>query len=189
MGFMTPEQDQRFTLADLGIVHGPSDPILKKCVSLAEQVFPQGSAIIAFRDGEGRRAIIQARGPNADIRCQKGQFLLQGSLTEKVCGLDRQMSSMSGNEAHWSAAMPELAAFFARGFIAAPIHGPADEPVGMLACLTPRPADWTPDCIGAIESLATLASQRIMLKAALRTVRLISRETPSLEGFVAVRRH
>jgi len=173
-------------------VHGPTDPVLRKCVNLAERILEGSGAIIAVKDSESRRIIIHSLGSVASLRLVNRHIIHAGSLTERVCYENSVIASTIGNEARWSPAMPEISGFHAKDFIAAPIHDPANEPIGMLACFSMREKQWREADVEAIENLAILVTQRIMLKAALKTVTLMSNDmhgAGSIREIAPVRPH
>lgn len=188
MGIHAPDDKNRFTLGDLGILNGEGDAVFTTIAGLVEKMFSGTSAAMLFSDEELRRSIVRATGPLAAVRMDRRVFLRRGSLTEKVCLEDRVIVS-DGDPASWSPEMPELMRFRFAAFLAAPIHDPAGRAVGMLAAFSGRARRWSTDDISAISELADLASQRIMLKAALETVKRISREQIGFSALPDPRHH
>ncbi len=61
-------------------------------------------------------------------------------------------------------------------FVGSVVAGPDGQPVGVLAALDPEIRFWTLQDAARADEIAYLISQQIMLRAALETLRIISRE-------------
>lgn len=184
-----PPRQKTFTLSDLGVLSGRTDPVFARIARLAEKLMPLSVSALILSDLEARRALVRAHGPAALTAGLPARFLLRGSLTERVCLTTETISSAPGEEANWSKEMPEISRCGARGFVAAPVRGPADEVVGILGCFSAHPLLRTDDTIESVETLARLASERIMLKAALRTVELMAEQRMALSDCGPIRCH
>ena len=189
MSFMITGKETSFTFGDLGFLNGTPDRILSKCVNLAEQLLVNSAAVISIRDVDTQRASFHSIGQNAHMLAIAGRFPLAGSLTQQICLENDLISSIENHPMDWSPEMPEIKAFRAKGFVAAPIHGPAEEPIGMIACLTQTERDWNKEDFEALEDVATLVTQRILLKATLQTVKLMASETLSVASARPARSH
>ena len=66
--------------------------------------------------------------------------------------------------------------FGAHAFLGSVVHGPADEPIGVLGAMHPNPHVWTYREARLVEDMAYLLSQQIMLKASFATLRIMSEE-------------
>lgn len=78
----------------------------------------------------------------------------------------------------------ERQAFGATGYLGAPVRGPGDDIVGILAAMTLGEHAWALHEKKLLKSFAYLAHEQILLRAALHTVKLMAEEREAVGDLV-----
>ena len=95
-------------------------------------------------------------------------------MTTAVCL--EELAVASENNLAFSPDMPELTLQDGAHFAAAKVHGPAEDPVGMIALIARAPFAKPDDVALEVSTLADLISQRILLMATLATLQRVATE-------------
>lgn len=164
---------QRFSLRDLGLLDGPRQKGLDATVELLSAVVNAPKTLIVIFDDMASSLFVRAsRGLTGASAYH--EIPVEGSLTSLARMDDRTIAIP--DLADFGSDPMEVRRFGARAFLAAPIHGPADEAVGALVAIWPEPRDIGDEDKRHIASLAHLASQQIMLTASFCTLRIMAEE-------------
>ncbi len=164
----------QFGLNELGVLHGPplrgATTIVNALADLFEVHY---GAFLVYDDTAGCvRVRISSRKSQA-----VGEAPLSASLCDWIRTEDATLAVASTLEETPEA--PELKFFGAGAFLGAPVYGPAQEPIGVLAAIHPSPRDWSAKATRQIGDFAHLISQEIMLLASFETLRIMSIERTS----------
>jgi hypothetical protein len=168
---LRPDPGEMYTLRDLGVVEGRQCEAFDRTTAMGERLYPGAVCALLIRDPETQRTYLRSLGPLARRSTDRSRFVLSGSLTQRVCLEERVLTHAIPGD--WSPSMPEIEAFGARRFCAAPVEDPAGDMVGIVAVMSPE-ADTTLD--RAAEDVAALAaciSERILLVATLATLKRV----------------
>lgn len=186
MGIYDREAGDQFTLEDLGVLDSKPDPTFDAILHLTGGGLPH--AQLAFLVADEARGSILVRCSASGWVARRGvpTLPLVGSLTDYVLHVNRTITDKDLGPC--MASLPEVRFYDAPRVIAAPVHGPAGEPIGALAAFAACPALADGTERAQITQGAYLLSQRIMLRAALETVKRMSgRQQSRLQSFSSVR--
>ena len=181
MGMKSRTTHHRYGMDDLGLLD-PSpvesiDLIVKLC---REVVLATTVAFLVFDDDRAGLVIESIKGDN-------------GLRTGEVgVSADQSASWLVRNEAQ-TVEIDDLAfrdetldsverrLLGARGFIGAPVRGPIDETVGVLAAMTSTPRRWNAHEKELLGNFARLLSEQILLRAAFQTIKAMAKERDALK--------
>ena len=176
MGVESPPSRGSFGLEELGLFDTtplkPLDTIVDLC---AEAIDAPVVAFLVFDDNAASMVIKSIIG-GADVR--PGPIGVQAErsacdlVRREACGIG--ISNLSARAE--TAQVFERRKLGAIGFLAAPVHGPDGAIIGVLAAMTPSEHHWTRHEKKRIENYAYLLSEQVMFRAALQTVKILSRE-------------
>jgi GAF domain-containing protein len=169
---------ETFSLKDLGVTEGPPDPSFDAVVALAAQAVGTCYALLAVVDHDS--GVIRLRSQHGFEAAPRVTGLLPYGLSftaavvDKGCCLAVPDTQRHPKTAHH----PFLSDLGIRTLLAAPVHCPANEVVASLVVLDRLPRIWTEKDRRVLDDVAFLASQSILLKAALRTIGTVARGHP-----------
>lgn len=176
MGIESPHSRPTFGLEELGLLDTHPSKSFDVIVDLCGQAV--GVPIVAFIVFDDATASLVIRSAIRDSNIRTGP--LKGQIADSVSALVREdqglvsIDDLSARDDTKNAI--ERRVMGATGFIGAPVRGPADEIVGVLAAMSPTATSWTEKNWQLVRGYAYLMSEQVMLKAALQTVRLMASE-------------
>lgn len=187
MGIESLQPRKTFGMEELGLLDSSPLRSLNTIVGLcAEAVGAPVAALLVFDDRTGSLVLRSVVGATLT---EPGP--LNVSIIQSASSLAREEGRLIsiGNLAarRDTRDAVERQKFGATGFLAAPVRGPAGDVVGVLAAMTPSERHWTGHDRELAASYAMLASEQIMLRAALHTVKLMAEERAEIGGFVGCR--
>jgi len=162
---------------DLGLFNDRPEATLDTISELARLALNTEGAAIAFVDAT-------VSGPHLWIRSRAGigrsdlralEAVMTRAMARIESGADAALAIPELGDANCCCAThgPDIGDF--RAVIAHPVRGPADDLIGLLCAVETRPRIWSGDDRRQIGRLAGLVATQVMLKAALRTVNVLSR--------------
>ena len=175
------EPVETFSLKDLGVTEGPPDPAFDTVVALAAQSIGTCYASLAIVDHD--LGLVRSRsryGYEASPQLKR-VIPFERSLTALVVTKGACLVVNDTRKHPRTAYHPYLAELGVRSLLAAPVYCPANEAVAALAVLDRLPRIWTDRDKRLIENVAFLASQSILLKAALWTIGTVARTRPAFD--------
>lgn len=171
MQHLRPDPGEMFTLRDLGVIEGRQCEAFDRTTAMGERLVPGAACALFIRDIETRRVYMRSLGPLARRLTDRSRFVLSGSLTERVCLEESVLTHEHPGD--WSPRMPEIEAFGARRFCAAPVEDPAGDMIGMLAVMSQEPGRTFDRADEDVMALAACISERILLVATLATLKRV----------------
>ena len=168
-----------FSLKDLGVTDGPPDPAFDAIVALAAQVVGTPYALLAVVDYELGVVRSRSRYGFGEAPDPKRLIPYKLSFTATVAATGSCLAVHDTQRHPRTAHHPYLAEMGVRSILAAPVRCPANEVVGSLVVLDRLSRIWTNRDKRLIENVAFLASQSILLKAALWTIGTVARTRPA----------
>lgn len=170
-------EPHKFDLADLGVLAGGPDKEFDFAVGLAARAVRAPVATFATADFVDRLSRIRAHTGLGAGGPRVTEVPLEISLAFKAAaGQDRIAVSDTLMDPR-TAAHPFLRSHGLRSLLAAPVHFPADEVVALLCVHDTLPRIWNAEESDALAQAAHFCTQVILLRAALKTLSLISRES------------
>lgn len=169
MGFEARGTQEKFDLSDLGLTTVGRDAAFDGICRLAARSMMASVAVLCIGDPtEGRLVIKGGFGLNHGLS-RKGIFQLGTTLIETV--LDKPKLMRVAGIAPEDRTYAEMAALRAESVLAVPVHGPAGEPIGMLAVLDHEPRTWTDEDVRLVRESGRIVTRQVLLKAALETLK------------------
>jgi GAF domain-containing protein len=168
--------DARFDLEDLGLLDCGTDreaQIVVRHVGLALHV-----QCVGFFVADESRGVLLLRAKHSlsDACKVSGPLPLAGSLAADIIENDRILEITSITDDEDFAQSVEVRSLSVMAYLGVPVHGPAGETLGVLGAISRTPRPWSPIDRTELREAAHLLSRHVLLKAALRTVKLLSRE-------------
>ena len=182
MGIESLRPRKTFGLEDLGLLDTtPLRPIDTIVRLFAGTIQVSTVSFIVFDD---RSSSVVIRSVHSNVDQRTGQ-VSRGNSTSLIDLVRDEASPISiGNlstrdELQYAV---ERKRYGAVGYLGAPVFGPTGEVAGVLSAMTSVPHRWTRQDQQLTQDHAFLLSEQIMLRAALQTVRLMSRERAIISG-------
>ena len=165
---------KHFDLFDLGIINGPRERSFEGIVALTAKLFEAPISLLTIVDDAGDRQQFKAQvGLPEPYASERGT-----PLNMSFCRLVRDRNwVLAADDTRKHPLLyqnPAIELLGMRSYLGAPIYGPASEPIGALAAADIQPRTWSSDDIDYLKSLADLATQQIMLRATLQTIKIMS---------------
>lgn len=169
MGFEARATQEKFDLSDLGLTSVGRDAALDGICRLITRSTMASVAVLCIGDPTRGRLVIKGGFGLAHGVSRKGIFDLGTTLIETVLDKPRLMR-VAGIESA-DRTYTDMAALRAESVLAVPVHGPAGEPIGMLAVLSHEPRTWTDEDVRLLRESGRIVTRQVLLKAALETLK------------------
>lgn len=171
MGFVLTSKETKYDISDLGYLDGTRDTNLEGVLRLTVQTLAVPVALAGFADDTTGRFVQKG--------CRGGVSLpdlpQSDALAMRICEESRVIGFTDATRAD-DRTFRDVECLNCRGFIGAPVYGPAGENAGVLIAADHVERDWTVAEETAMRDLAAIVTQQILLKAALLTLKLVVRE-------------
>lgn len=183
MGIESLQQRQTFGIEEMGLLETEPLKTADLIVSLCADALQ--ASLVALLVFDDRTETLFLRSAGGDTDAVRGT--LDAPASESACALVRNEAavlsitdlSLRSDTRHAA----ERESFGATGFLAAPVYGPAGDIVAVLAAMTPNETYWTRHQRKLISDYAYLASEHVLLRAALHTIKLMGAERDALGAF------
>jgi GAF domain-containing protein len=176
LGNDDPRVFPRFDLRDLGVLGAGQDPDFDRAATLAARALrtPISTlSVLDFDAGVSRlRAQFGTRVPLSD----REVIAIEASLAIKAMSRYDVITIPDVAKDSTARAHPFVRAQGIQSILAAPIMCPAEEVVALIAVHDRIPRIWTRDEHDAILGIAHFCTEIILLRAALRTLGMVSRK-------------
>ena len=187
MGMKSLTPQHRYGMGELGLLDPNPlesiDLIIKLC---REAVLATTVAFFVFDDDRAGLVIKSIKGDNdlqpGDIAAsadQSASWLVRNEAStveiEDLAFHDETLDSI------------ERRLLGARGYLGAPVRGPVDETIGVLAAMTSTPQRWNTHEKELLGSFARLLSEQILLRAALQTIKAMAKERDAITAIASYR--
>jgi GAF domain-containing protein len=170
-----PDREVRFDLRSLGLLGGPPDRSFDASVRLASAMAATPLALLVIIDHEADLLCLRAHvglSPAEEtmtrVRTSRSLYSHLTSSTDVVAIPDITLDPRTRTNS-------VAASLGVRSLMAAPVRSPADDAVGLLSVLDRVPRIWSAQQRAALCDIAHMATQAILLRAALHTVTIMSR--------------
>ena len=175
---VTPIPGLKFGLKDLGVLGEGPDPDFDAAVILAQRSTGSPIATFATADFEMRRSRLRAWTGLGSHEPKPRAIPLEASLVFRAAASAPELIVVpdTARDAQM-AALPFVRSHGIRSLLAAPVLCPADHIVALLTVHDTMPRIWSGEERSAIAHAAHFCTQVILLRAALRTLRLISTDS------------
>lgn len=165
-----------YTLADLGLIDGPSDPAWSHLVKMASRVCGVQAGMLSILDGFSSTVQVMAHCGLGPMHEDTYAYPADGSLTRLVHARRELIAVDDARKDPEVSHGCSATNFGFRGMMGAPLNGPDGEPVGALTVYSQRACDWTDGQRESLESMAYLANQHVMHRASRATIRILTQE-------------
>ena len=162
---------RHFDLRDLGVLDGPPPRGALTIVDTVGSVL--SVPIAAFLTFDDEKSCVSVRA-STSIR-RTGEYYSSTNSIASQTRLENATQSVNNMRAEASDA-PESESLGAAALLAAPVYGPSQEAVGVLAAVRDTPHYWSKGESRILEDLAHLISQEILLRASIQTLKIMSSE-------------
>ncbi len=166
-----------YTLEDLWLVGGPPDPILSHLVKMSSRACGAESAMFNIWHKDRSKIQCQAHCCLEAGRAEIFPIPERFSLTRLVCQRNMVVAiddALEDDRVSRGCGANELEF---RAMMGAPVLGPDGEPVGSLNVCSKQPKTWSDVERDSIFSMAALASQHVLLRATIATVKILRDES------------
>ena len=168
-------KSKAFELRDLGVLEGPPDHDLDVAVTLAARATRSPIATFAALDFDAGLSRIRAH-VGLEPNCPDvAEIPLTTAITWSMKSADALLIVPDTAKDDRTAVHPFMRAYGLQSLLAAPVLCPAHEVVALLAVHDRVPRLWTDAEQEAVSGLAHFCTQMILLRAALRTIGILSR--------------
>lgn len=171
MGIDTVTKRHRFDLSDLGYLDESRIPELDMLCRQLGLSTGASIAVLAIADPETTALLFKGAYGISHVSLKAANVKTTRSLLGQVSKTAQLIEADSQNETE----ADDMRAFRAKTFLGAPVHGPAGKPIGALAVLDHLPRKWSEGDHRSVREVAALASGQVMMRAALETLKLMSR--------------
>ncbi len=169
--------NRSYDMAALGVLDGPCEPVLDALVLIASRAIRAPFCAIAMIDDRDETVRFRAHtGFPPDVSMDRS-VPFDKSFCARVRMTNAPFAVSNARRDPIGAEHPLATKFGIQSYLGAPIHDPALGPVGIIAVMDVVPRIWSEEDKHLIAELARVATQNIMLRAALATVRIIAMST------------
>lgn len=168
-----PKETQGYDLFDLGVLDGPRERPFDTIVDLVSELLDVPVALLTIIDDLRLRQHFKSQVGLAEPWRSRAETPLSHSFCKIVRDTGRMLlvrDSRLDLRVKDNLAIAELGVI---SYLGLPIYCPASEPVGALCAIDHKPRDWSERDRNMLSSLADLATQQIMLRASLETIKII----------------
>ncbi|WP_245584676.1 GAF domain-containing protein [Salipiger mucosus] len=169
-----------YSIRELGLLDQGQDGVFENIVKLAHQTLGAPVALVSVIDDANERQVFKARRADAS-RGLLGAHLMESwytplshSLCNEVRIRDRSLIVQDMARDPSFRHHPAVTEYGVLAYIGAPIHGPANDPIGAVCAMDNCVRIWSEKDRSNIETLADLCSQQVLLRAALQTIKRIA---------------
>ena len=169
----------RFGLNEMGILGGPTPRGIPSVVELFRRCLNAKSAhLFIFDDERGELFVRASADPRRSTAVAK--HLPSANSASARARHGRRTVYFKDLSAHPLETSAEHRVLGAKSFAGSIVSGPDSQPIGVLGAIDPEVKYWTVHETKRAEEMAYLINQQIMLRAALETLRIISRERSTI---------
>jgi GAF domain-containing protein len=165
----------RFDLRDLGVFDAASDGDFNTAVALAARTLGAPIAVLSILDFEAQVSRIRAHvGLDVGMPVIR-EVPFEAAIAVTATSVREVIAIPDCSRDVRTMAHPFMRSQGIKSLLAAPVLCPAEEVVALLAVNDRVPRIWTAEEQEALSGLAHFCTQSILLRAALRTIGLVSR--------------
>lgn len=162
-----------YTLADLGLIHGPPETALAHLVKMTSRLCETEGAYLGVVDDATATVHCPAHCCMGEDLRPVFEFAQKDSFVRVVRDRNTAMEVSDAVEEPLIRAGFVEKRFGLRGLVGAPVRGPDDDPIGALVAFSRGPRSWSSEARENILSMAYLASQIVLLRASMETIKLM----------------
>ena len=167
-----------FDFEDLGLLTGPHDLSHTEAARLTAELLDVNYAKVTFYDPDAGRPVIRAMFGFSDDDLDEIGAHLDLPLCRRILGANSLLAIDDMSEIGAGRRTPFVEALAIRSYLGVPLHDPANNPVGTLCVMDRKARIWSQRQRAQMAEMARLLDQTILLRAALATVRLLTKSKP-----------
>ena len=165
-----------FDLSDLGMLDARRERSFETLVDVVMHAMGVPVVLISVIDDAGSRQVFKAQRGLAEPYASASETSLETSVCRSVRDNDGplEISDMVADPDFSD--HPAIESLRVRAYLGFPIRGPANEAIGAFCVIDHAPRTWTQRERSLLAGLAELATQQVLLRATMQTIRIIRTE-------------
>jgi GAF domain-containing protein len=162
-----------YDLYDLGLLDGPREARFDRLVRLARTILDSDRAAFVVLDDRAERQFVKAHVGFGPPWTEIGEVPLSHSISRHVRDTGAALAIEDARADPRFAGNPSISDLGTVAYLGAPVADPHGIPIGALNVTCSAPRAWLREEVRVMSELAAVATDGVLLRAALQTLNLI----------------